>query len=65
MASEHLPMEQMDVFRQYVAVADWCWNRWDQLARHVTGSSVPPREVSSHRTRVPASYRIYFGQQRC
>jgi four helix bundle protein len=36
----HVPIEQMDVFRRYVEVADWVWGKveqWRPLARDTVG----------------------------
>jgi four helix bundle protein len=40
---EHTPIEDMELFRRYVAVADWAWGqvtRWPSLARDTVGKQL-------------------------
>ena len=39
----HLPIEEMEVFKRYVSVADWVWGvveRWPELARNTVGEQL-------------------------
>ena len=43
MASEHIPMEQIDFFLRFVGVADWAWKAvhgWSPLARDTIGKQL-------------------------
>jgi four helix bundle protein len=42
-AEGHLPMEEMEVFRRYVELADWAWNiiaKWKPLAQDTVGKQL-------------------------
>lgn len=43
MERSHTPMEDLEVFRRYVEVADWVWDtveRWPRLAQDTVGSQL-------------------------
>jgi len=41
--SPHLPIEQMEVFRRFVEIADWAWHavsKWPEFARDTVGKQL-------------------------
>src|SRR5205085_4133077 len=42
-AAEHTPMEELEVFRRFVEIADWAWrtaSRWSPLAVDTVGKQL-------------------------